>query len=172
MNRLPWAAILPLALAACATRAPAPEDVTTTIVVLRHAEKAVGGDDPPLSEAGAARAARIAEVFCAEGVRAAFATHYRRTQQTAEPCAEKAGIAVTADTLPKDFAAHAESLKTRILANPGGRVLIVGHSNTVPIVVHALTGVTVAPIDEHEYGRWFEITIGPDGSGRLHERRY
>lgn len=172
MNRALFLPVLMLLLGACATRAPAPEGATTTIVVLRHAEKAIGGDDPPLSEAGVARAQTIAERFCTADLRAAYATHYRRTQHTAEACAETAGIRVTADTLPKDFAGYARALRERILAKPGGRVLVVGHSNTVPIVIEAFTGVTVAPIGEQDYGRWFEITVGPDGVGRLHEESY
>ena len=63
-------------------------------------------------------------------------------------------------------------MRAGILASPGGKVLVIGHSNTVPILIQALTGQTVAPIGEQEYDRWFEVTLDADGRGILSETRY
>ena len=42
----------------------------------------------------------------------------------------------------------------------GGRVLIVGHSDTVPAIVAALTGSTKIPeIGEDEYGTMYIVTV-------------
>ncbi|MBK8284850.1 MAG: histidine phosphatase family protein [Ahniella sp.] len=163
---------LAAALAACSGTSIQPEPITTTVVILRHAEKAADSDDPGLTEAGRIRAESIANRFCRDGLRAAHATQYQRTQQTAEPCARVAGRSVQVTTLSKDFEADAKALRATILAAPGGKVLVVGHSNTVPILVNAFTGVVVAPIGEQEYDRWFEVTLDADGQGRLVETRY
>ena len=171
-RRFPWVVALAAALVACAGTSNRPEPLTTTVVILRHAEKALDGDDPGLTEAGRMRAESIAQRFCQDGLRAAHATQYQRTQQTAEPCARTAGQTVQVTTLSKDFEADAQTLRAGILASPGGKVLVIGHSNTVPILIQALTGQTVAPIGEQEYDRWFEVTLDADGRGILSETRY
>ena len=43
-------------------------------------------------------------------------------------------------------------------------VLIVGHSNTVPATVQALSGTTVPPIAETEYDRLYTVTLDAAGA--------
>src|SRR5690606_22627139 len=77
--------------------APAPAPAPTTILVVRHAERAdagAGERDPALSQAGSARAHALAEVAADAGVTAILATQYRRTRQTAEPLAERLGLPI------------------------------------------------------------------------------
>ena len=41
----------------------------------------------------------------------------------------------------------------------GGRVLIVGHSDTVPAIVDALSGIDVGPMSETEYGILYVVAV-------------
>jgi hypothetical protein len=47
--------------------------------------------------------------------------------------------------------------------------LIVGHSNTVPDTVKALTGMTVPPISESEFDRLYTITLSADAPQLVEE---
>lgn len=166
-----WMAIV-MPLTACAGGPVKDGHTRTTVLVVRHAEKATEGSDPELTEAGQQRARALADRFCATGITSVHATQYRRTQATAAPCAESAATNVQVTTLSQDLEGDYKALRARILESPGGKVLVVGHSNTVPVMVKVLTGVVVAPIGDDEYGRWFEIEIDADGIGRLRESSY
>ncbi|HEU4584483.1 MAG TPA: histidine phosphatase family protein, partial [Gemmatimonadaceae bacterium] len=68
------------------------DSVSTTVIVVRHAEKAVGqGDDPHLSAAGEARARALARALEDAGVTAVITTQWIRTAETARPAARAAG---------------------------------------------------------------------------------
>jgi hypothetical protein len=45
-------------------------------------------------------------------------------------------------------------------ATKKGTILVVGHSNTVPLIVKALSGVTVANICESQYAGFYLVTLG------------
>lgn len=145
-------------------------DATTTFVLVRHAEKAADDPkDPSLSDAGRARAVRLASSFDGVAVTAVYATGYRRTQATAQPTAEAHGLPVrTYDaSLPAD--AFAAELRA---THASGTVLVVGHSNTVPTIASALCRCTVAPIREDVFDRRIAIRIAADGATTLAETRY
>lgn len=164
-----WALLLALALAlpSAAAPAPAPAASATVVVVVRHAEKAVDDPrDPTLTEAGTARALALARRLESAGLDAAFATQYRRTQLTAAPAAAQAGIAV--QVRPADAgnaASYAADLARDLRALPSGSTaLVVGHSNTVPGIVAAISGLPVAGMPETEYDRYVVIVL--DGGHR------
>ncbi|HEU0080180.1 MAG TPA: histidine phosphatase family protein, partial [Longimicrobiaceae bacterium] len=91
--RLPLAALL-LALCGCAAPVRAAAQEPTTVVVVRHAEKAAaGGQDPELSEAGAARAGALAAALADAGVDAVVTTQLRRTRLTAQPLMRELDLA-------------------------------------------------------------------------------
>lgn len=123
-----------------------------TIYVVRHAEKAVAESDPPLSETGQKRALVLAQMLQKANLKAIYSTPYQRTQQTAQPLAEKLGLAVQ-DYRP----AQAEELIVQ-LKNAAQNALIVGHSNTVPALVRALGGES-ENLTEQDYGDLFQITL-------------
>lgn len=158
--------LLALALAACAGRQAQPGGAV--FVVVRHAEKAADDPrDPSLSPAGLVRAAVLAARLDRDLV-AAYATQYRRTQQTARPAAMRNGIVVTtydAGTPAAEFAARLRS------AHPCGTVLVVGHSNTVPAIAAALCGCAVPPMADDEFGTLYRIYSGAHGT-RLQRERY
>ena len=121
-----------------------------TIFVIRHMRKDAG-DDPSLSAAGAAEAARLAELLKGRGIAAIFVTPTRRSRETAEPLAKATGAPIeTYD--PRENAA----LARRVAVVPGS-VLIVGHSNTVPAIVAAVGGTAPGAMTEEDYGRLFAV---------------
>lgn len=172
--------VLPfLLLFAFAVTAHAGEAGETTILLVRHAEAATGmaagidPDDPPLTAAGAARAAELARVAEHAGVRAVYTSQLKRTQLTAAPLADAGKLPVTA--IPVERAAIAEHVAAtakRIGEQHGSTALVVGHSNTIPLIVKALTGVDVAPIAHEEYDRLFIVILRPGAAPKLIQARY
>ena len=63
------------------------QQAPTTVLVVRHAEKAWEDGDPPLSDVGWERAEALLRVAEESGISVLFATQYARTQQTLEPIA-------------------------------------------------------------------------------------
>ena len=102
---------------------------TTTIIMVRHAERDPGYD-PPLNIEGMARATTLAKVLGQNGVTAIYATDYLRNLQTAQPLASQLGlttapIAVSELTNTKALAAN---LATEFLdKHAGGTVLFIGN---------------------------------------------
>ena len=125
-----------------------------TVIVVRHMEKAVGGgDDPALSEAGTARAERVAAILAASGVDAVYATQYRRTVETATPLAERLSL----DLYVYDAGDTGGLIDAIDERHREATAVVVGHSNTVPEIVEALSGESVGPISEDRYGDVFVV---------------
>jgi phosphohistidine phosphatase SixA len=145
---------------------------TTTVILVRHAEKQLGTiEDPPLSQDGEARADRLAALLGARldamPIAAIHASEARRTQQTAAPLARRLGLA-TQTRAAKDVDGLVEALRSA----PAGSVsVVVGHSNTVPEIVRELTHDKVkVAIAENEFGAIFIVTastFGPPSVIRL-----
>jgi broad specificity phosphatase PhoE len=134
---------------------------TTTIIFVRHTEKATEpADDPALSEVGKARAAELArqlvDADVVAGVDAVYATQYRRTQETAAAVADALDLPVNTYD-----AADTELVLEEILKEHKGKIiLVVGHSNTVPQLIWNLgASKKVPPIAEDEYDNIYIISI-------------
>ncbi len=133
---------------------------TTTVFVMRHAEKALTPpDDPPLSPTGEARAMALAEQFGRApkglGLDCIIVSELRRTQDTVRPLANRLGIPVI--VVPADDPALAANRALKEYR--GGRVLIVGHSNTVPAIVEELSGDAVPEMDDSEFGIVYQVAV-------------
>ena len=160
--------LLLCALAACATTAPVA--VPQEFVLVRHAEKASDDPrDPTLSDAGRARAQRLADSFAGRELFAVYATDYRRTRDTAGPTARAHALAVTVYDAKLPAAEFAAQLRGK---HPLGTVLVVGHSNTVPAIAAALCGCEVAPMAEDEFDRRIRIVFDGQGQAHLSQTRY
>jgi broad specificity phosphatase PhoE len=148
---------------------------STTVIVVRHAEKdlSVSATDPPLSPAGEARAAQLARMFgdaSAIGhVDAIYVSPALRNRLTAAPLAARLGI--TATVAPAD---DPRALAHRALReHAGGRVLIVGHVDTVPQIVATLSGNSRIPeIGSEEYGTMYIVTVPRIGHANLLRLNY
>ena len=168
-----------------ATPAPGPAAAATVVLVMRHAERADAGAgagnammaaDPGLSAAGVARARAFAEALREGEVSAVYVTQYRRTRDTGAPIAGMATagapIAGTAGVpvierpvSAANAAGYGAALAREIRERHGGRtVAVVGHSNTVPEIVAALSGRPAPALTERDYGDVFVVILAP-GSG-------
>jgi broad specificity phosphatase PhoE len=153
----------------------APPRPCTTIIIVRHAEQTdPTAADPPLSPAGAARATALSVALEHSGVQAIYVTQFKRTKQTAAPSAALLHVPVT--EAPVDLAhvaGYPSQLARRVVTeHPGGIVLVVSHSNTVPAIVSALTNVPVHPIASTEYDRFTVVTAGPAGCQHVLQSQY
>ncbi|WP_421774604.1 SixA phosphatase family protein [Gracilimonas sp.] len=130
----------------------------TTLIFVRHAEKMDDGTpNPHLNEEGKIRAARLADILLKEhNVKAVYSTPYYRTLETASPIADSMGLEIREYGLD-DPKALVQSI---IDTNKGATVLIVGHSNTTPLLVNLSIGEQrFKQLDEKAYGDIFIVTI-------------
>ena len=159
----PWAHV-----AAAPTATAEPTDSTTTVILVRHAEKdtVLLGSDPPLSAAGIVRARELARVLGQVKISAIYVTPWQRTRQTAQPLATRLGDTLTVvDAIDETV----ERLRTR---HHGQIVLVVGHSNTVPQIIERLTGQPVPPYTEGEYDPLYVVTLVPGRRARVVRLHY
>jgi broad specificity phosphatase PhoE len=156
--------------AALLAAAPAAAQDSTVVILVRHAEKAaVEGNDPPLSEAGQARARALAQVLADVRVDAVVASERQRTRLTAEPLAAARGLGAQAIGLS---AGHVDSVAAAVRRHAGHTVLVVGHSNTVPRIIHALGGPEMRDLCEPEFAHLYVLVLKDGAAPRLEERTY
>jgi broad specificity phosphatase PhoE len=147
----------------------------TTVIVIRHAEKDLssGAADPPLNQAGEARAALLAQMFGDAKhpghVDAIYVSPALRDRLTAAPLAARLGQSVI--VAPAD---DPRSLARRVLReHAAGRVLIVGHIDTIPALVAALGGRWRIPeLAADEYGTMYIVTVPRLGRAGLLRLNY
>ncbi len=147
---------------------------TTTIILLRHAEKDTSAPgstmmkaDPVLSKAGEARAARLQEILSAYRPDKIYATRFIRTKSTVTPLAAKYKLDIQYYD-PVELIAFSKSL----LEEKGKTIVVVGHSNTTPALVNLLINEKKYPsLDESVYGQFWIVTI-LDGKASVEVRNY
>lgn len=144
-------------------------DTATTFILVRHAETTGGGANPNLSAAGQARAEILRDMLSPLTLSAVYSTNFNRTMQTAQPVATSKGLPVLQYD-PID----PEALIDPALVNfPKGIVLIVGHSNTTPAFINAMTGKQDAPfIAETDYDHLFIVQVSERGEATVLHLKY
>lgn len=106
---------------------------TTTVYIVRHAEKESEADSAELNPAGRQRARALVDVLASVGIDSIFTTPYRRTRQTAEPLSKRIHVPLAEYPTRPD-----ESIVNRIRAIRNKTVLVVGHSNTILVIAKGL----------------------------------
>jgi phosphohistidine phosphatase SixA len=148
--------------ALCLLAVPTLAAAQGAVFVVRHAERADSSADSLLSAAGETRATRLAAILKDAGVTQIYTTSLRRTVQTAAPLA--AALKLTPMELPvSDLDALVAKLQT---ATATDRVLVVGHSNTVPQILQRLGVAAPITIADTEYDNLF-VAIPQKGSPTL-----
>jgi broad specificity phosphatase PhoE len=138
------------------------------IYIVRHAERADQSADSALSTEGIGRAYKLRDMLKDAGITAIVTSELRRAIDTAAPLAE--AMHVTARVLP---AADVTRLAASLTATGAhDRVLVVGHSNTVPALLKALHVDAAIAIADDEYDNLFIVVPGKDGRPVLVRLKY
>ena len=135
------------------------------VVLVRHAEPLPTGTDPGLSTAGKKRAIALAKLLVDAGVTAIFTSDLKRTKETAAPLATQTSL--TPVVINNDPAAAAAQVRAA-----GKRVVVVGHTNTVPDIIKALGGPAGVVIEHDEFDRMFVLHLPASGAESLLSLRY
>ncbi len=148
---------------------PGEQESITTLFLVRHAEKAGNVlTDPPLTPAGAARADELAYALKHVELDAIYSTPFIRTKQTVLPTAKEKGLEIELYK-PNDKG----FLKNVIRAFPGGTVLIVGHSNTIPRLANELIGQSeFSDLDDPIYDNLFIAYVSAEGNAVVLRMRF
>lgn len=166
-----------LVSAACAsggqrdTSAPAAEaSAITTVVLVRHAEKAAEPEqDPPLTGTGATRARELLDALGEAEVAAIYSTNYARTRDTAQPLSEVAGVPVTVIEDTRNFIPQ---VAQRVREHAGEVVLVVGHSNTIGSTIAALGGTNIGDLPDEAYDRFYVVLLQDGAPTRVIKARF
>ncbi len=125
---------------------------TTTVYLIRHAEKLDDTKNTDLSPEGYERAECWKKYFEDTQIDAFYSSGFQRARRTCQPMAFSRDIDINI------YKNHLMDLKKIIKENRGRTVLIVGHSNRIPTFVNKLLGEEKYPeILEPEFGNLYII---------------
>lgn len=128
--------------------------VITTVILVRHAEKAEG-EDPDLRPEGHDRAKRLATMLKNTTINGVYSTPYKRTRSTVNPVAQNKGIEVQIYENMK-----ANELDALMAKHAGQTIVIGGHSNTVPQIANLLLGKDeFKNFADTEYGNLLIVSV-------------
>ena len=152
-----------LAMTALLATLPMGAAAQQAVILARHAElQGAAMAEPkslPLSEAGEARAQRLAALLKDAGIGAVYVTDFVRTNKTGEPLARQIGKELT--VLPKG---DPQQLVDRLRRDHADQsVLLVGHTDTLPGILKALGVPGDISIEAQDYGNVFVVV--PKGAG-------
>jgi 2,3-bisphosphoglycerate-dependent phosphoglycerate mutase len=133
------------------------DDVTTTTYYLiRHAEKDrtnPDDEDPNLNEEGVKRAQNWATIFSELDIDVIYSSDFKRTMQTAKPIADSKNLPVN------HYDPHGVYHTDFFEITSGLNVLVVGHSNTIPVFAnHLLQEARYELIPDSIDGRLYVVT--------------
>jgi broad specificity phosphatase PhoE len=147
---------------------------TTTVIFIRHAEKDLTQlDNPGLSDQGRVRVAELTrqliDADVVAGIDAIYSTSYRRNTETVQPLAKILNLEINYYNPTEN-----EEVLENILDNHKGKIiLVVAHSNTVPILIADLgASKNVPPIAEYEYDNIYIVSIPWFGKTKTIRLRY
>ena len=138
----------------------------STVILVRHGEKATEPPgDPRLSATGQQRARDLARALADAKVGMIVTTQFERTKATARPLADSLHQTMTV-VATGSMKEHIEATAAKVKSAPkGSTVLVVGHSNTVPLIIAALGGPKMPDLCDPEYSNLFVLEMG--GSTKL-----
>ena len=137
-----------------------PDSTETTIskyYFIRHAEKDESNKsdrNPHLIEIGRDRAEKWTTVLNNEKLDKVYSTDYHRTKETANP------IAIKNNTQISIYDPRNIDSEKFLKETSGKKVLVVGHSNTIPAFVNSIVGSNkYKDIHHNNYGNLYIVTI-------------
>lgn len=144
---------------------------TSTVFIVRHADRLDKSEDSPLSEAGLARAIALKDSLQLKRIDSVYVTQYRRTRQTAEP------LMATKNLTAVTYLPHpTTTIVNRLQRLKGKNALVVGHSDTILEIAKGLgTTPSKTKIESTDYDNLLIVTIKKGlfiNSKTLLEKRY
>jgi len=162
-----------LLIAAAVSLLTAVSTEAQTVILVRHAEKVDASADPVLSELGQRRAVDLAVALSGSDLTHVITSPLQRTRLTARPAAEAHAINPDVFSFEGGTEAHVRRVAARIRALPDDAVvLVVGHSNTVPLIAGALGETGPSEMADCEYDRMTVISVEDDGDSPAVITRY
>ena len=126
--------------------------ITTTIYLIRHAEKQDDTKNTNLSAEGFERSENCKKYFENVTIDAFYSSGFQRARHTIQP------LAFSRDKNITIYKNHLMNLRKILIENKGKTVLIVGHSNRIPTFINTLLGEEKYPeILEPEFGNLYII---------------
>ena len=144
------------------------------VFVVRHAEK-TADQQQLLTEAGRARAQRLAAMLKDSGVAAIYSTDTARTRETVKPLADAlkrtielydTGASMSGNVDARAFVAMMRK------DHPNDVVVVAGHSNTVPNLLETLGCKEKVALGDNEYDNLFVVVPKEGGGATLLSLRY
>ena len=149
-----------------------PEDsIAKMYYLVRHAEKDTSvKDEPPLTEAGLERAARIADILKGTRIDAIYSTMTMRTMLTVDSLADIKAMKIK----PYDNKGLKQLLEDIKNSKEDNRIMIVGHSNTIPSIANTLAGSDVFKntFAENEYDNFVIVMTTKSGRSEVYTLKY
>lgn len=142
-----------LALASALFAAAVPVVAQEAVLIIRHGEKQAG-EDPGLTGAGRARAARWAVLAREAGIDAVLTSDARRTRETGTIIADTLGVSRA--ERPVDDTAGLVDLIT--FDHAEDTVLVVAHTETIPGLLAGLGVVEPVTVEQDDFASLFVVT--------------
>ena len=117
-----------------------------------------------MSEAGRARAVALAAALRDAGVSDVLVTPRKRTHETAAVLTEARQLTAHVVPFGASTPAHAAAVAAAVRKAKGHAVLVVGHSNTVTLIIAALGGPRLPELCDAEYANLFIVRLPARGS--------
>ena len=136
---------------------------TTTIYIVRHADR--DGANDALTDVGRKRAQQLSQLMQHLRITDVYSTETQRTQNTAKPTADLLELNV------QPYGELSQEWYSELKANHvGSAILIVGHSNTSGQIANGLGGEGDFTMDEDEYDGLFVVSIDASGTKAIRLR--
>ncbi|WP_128545671.1 SixA phosphatase family protein [Larkinella soli] len=128
---------------------------TSTVYIVRHAEKRNDTDTSTLTPAGSERAQALAERLAGRNIDLILTTPYARTRLTAAPLAKQRNL--TTGTYP---AGPPTAVVKQLEEADAKNILVVGHSNTILEIAKALgTNPSRQKIESGDFDNLLIVTV-------------
>ncbi|WP_259337917.1 phosphoglycerate mutase family protein [Colwellia sp. RSH04] len=124
-----------------------------SIYLTRHAEKENSQNDknPSLTRCGKVRAQQLATLLSSADIKQIYSTTFQRTMQTALPLSLQERISI------KNYNPRFLTQIMMELKQNRENTLVVGHSDTTPMIAEYLSGQPLEQIKEGEYQTLYQI---------------
>jgi broad specificity phosphatase PhoE len=159
------AAALSLMLVGGVPTALRSQESLRAVIIVRHGEKAAAPkEDPPLSPAGQARARALLKTLRDAELTTVLTTQQQRTRETGAPLLIRLHLRPLIVPTSPDPREHAQAVAAAV-RQAGGTVLIIDHQLTIPLIIAALGGPSVATMCDVEFSNLYILM--PADSARM-----